>query len=128
VCDDGWCVAPAAAGTCGGGGDDGGSVPDAEVPSIDATPDAAATQLHVVVEGRGKVVVNPLGVECVGTQAIPGDCFFPAPADSQQTLLPVETSPGAPFTGWTTANCAGSNGECTVTIDAAIVLVGAGFQ
>jgi hypothetical protein len=130
VCADGWCTAPDA--VCGA---------PADARLIDATPADAAlvdgapidaeppgAELHVVVDGRGKVVIDPLGEECIGTNSVPGDCTYPLEPGSVQTLLPVETSPAADFDAWTTANCENESGACIVTVEAPVTLVGARFQ
>ncbi len=96
-------------------------------PTDAAGPDAGAFTLHVVVQGRGKVVIEPLGVECIGTQGTPGDCVFDAPVNSVQTLLPVQTHSQTQFTGWTTDNCSAEPAACTLTMDQPVVLVGAAF-
>jgi hypothetical protein len=128
TCSDGWCVAPEAAGTCAAPADADPGRPDGPPGAIDAGADAAPATLHVVVQGRGKVVVDPLGVECLGTQGTPGDCLFPVGAGTTQTLLPVETNPNSPFVGWTTANCLAEPGACTLDMDGDVVLVGASFE
>jgi hypothetical protein len=133
VCgDDGWCAAPEVAGRClaSDGPRPDGARPDAppvDAPPADAPPiDAAGADLHVVVSGRGKIVVSPLDVECVGTQNMPGDCHFGVAPGSQVTLLPVTTHQNYPFAGWTTPNCEGS-GACELTLEAPVTLVGASF-
>ena len=137
---DGWCAAPGVAGSCGDEpGDDAAvpshdapesredAAPDAEVPDA-APPDAPGAELRVVVSGRGKVVIEPLGVECEGMTGIPGDCTFPASPGLEVTLLPVDTHPQDTFAGWTTANCQDSPGACVLDVGAPVTLVGASFE
>lgn len=130
VCADGWCTAPANAGTCGAPPIDaepqGSDAPDGVPPDAEP-PDAAAAVLHVVVQGRGKVVIDPLGVECVGAQGTPGDCTFPVTPGSMQTLLPLQTHPQSPFAAWTTDNCSAQAEACVLTMEPPGVLVGARF-
>jgi hypothetical protein len=131
VCADGWCVSPEAVGSCRLPAIDGGAEPDAAAPRPDAMTaplDAGVVQLHVLVQGRGKVVIDPLGEECVGTNNTPGDCAYELPPGTTQTLLPVQTHQNWPFAGWTTENCSGEPGACTLVIDDAVVLVSATFQ
>jgi hypothetical protein len=131
---DGWCAAPDVAGTCGDEPGDDAAVADAPVLPDDAAlpdaapPDAAGAELHVVVSGRGKVIIEPLGVECAGMQGAPGDCTFPAAPDLEVTLLPTDTHPQDTFAGWTTANCEASPGACVLTVTAPVTLVGASFE
>jgi hypothetical protein len=128
---DGWCAAPGVAGTCGSIDHDAATGSDAEpdaVPADAAPPDAASASLHLVVSGRGKVIVEPLGVECVSTNGNPGDCTFPASPGTEVTLLPTDTHPQDTFAAWTTANCEAETGACVITIEAPVTLVGASFQ
>lgn len=128
---DGWCASPEVAGTCDERDDDA-SVHDASLADASRAdappPDAAGAELRVVVSGRGKVIIEPLGEECEGLQGTPGDCTFPAAPGTEVTLLPADTHPQDSFAGWTTANCEGSPGECVVTIIAPVTLVGASFE
>jgi hypothetical protein len=132
VCgSDGWCAAPDVAGGCGAALDAAvpdGAAPDGETPVDGVPPDAAGAELHVVVSGRGKVVIEPLSVECEGIGGAPGDCTFPAAPGTEVTLLPVDTHPQDTFAGWTTANCESSPGTCVVTVEAPVTLVGAAFE
>jgi hypothetical protein len=119
VCARGWCAAA----------DHGERCDDAS--SVDADPDGSVdgpgAELHLVVSGRGSVLVEPLGVSCEGTQSTPGDCRFPAAPGVEVTLLPVPTHPQTSFAGWTTDNCAAAADACTIEIEAPVVLVGARF-
>jgi hypothetical protein len=138
VCADGWCVASAElAASCaarpdGPPAEDDARPIDASVldgPPPDAPPpDASLHVLHVIVQGRGKVVVSPLGVECVGSNGAPGDCEWSVEPGSEQTLLPVDTHPADSFAGWSTANCSAEPAACVLAMDAAVTLVGATFE
>jgi len=125
--EDGWCAAPDVAGSCAARTD----APDARPvdAAIDgAASDAGVAQLHVIVAGRGKVVVDPLGVECIGYAGVPGDCLFDVSPGATEMLLPVETTPSSAFAGWTTDNCAEAASSCTVTMEPPVTLVGARFN
>jgi hypothetical protein len=127
VCgDDGYCAAPAIAGTC--------KAPDArestDAPDVadgpfdapvDGTPDAAPAQLHLTITGKGKVS-DPSGTITCMT-----DCLFPAIPNDTITLTAVGSG-GHPFQDWTTANCMGMGATCTVTIVAPVTTVTAKFQ
>jgi hypothetical protein len=129
ICNSGRCASPDVP-TCGN--DDAAPAPDAHtidaVPVDAAAPDANVDDLHVVVQGRGKVVIDALAAECVGTNGTPGDCHYAVEDGTSLTFLPVETSPASPFSAWTTPNCSAETGACTLVIDAPAVLVGAQFQ
>jgi hypothetical protein len=142
VCgSDGWCAAPDVAGTCGlvvdGAAADAGRAdgplvdgPLVDGPLVDAgldarPVDAPGAVLHVLVSGKGKVVVDPLSVECVGP---PGDCTYGANPGDDVTLTAVATNGGHAFSDWSTANCQGQGVSCTVTIMAPATTVGATFQ
>lgn len=124
---DGWCAAPAVAGHCDQAVDASGGDGAVDAP-LDAATDTAidaAAALRVVISGRGSVVLDLPGAECVGP---PGDCTFGVMPGAMVTLTAVPDSPGHPFAGWTTPNCTAAVLSCTVTIDAAVVLVGAQFD
>jgi hypothetical protein len=122
---DGYCAAPAVAGTCGFVVD---AATSADASPSDAPPsDAGTAQLHVIVQGRGKVSVDPLGMECTGTNTADGDCMFDVPSGASEMLTPVQTNPQSSFVDWTTANCAGMT-ACTVTVDPPVTLVTAMFS
>ncbi|MCA9674029.1 MAG: hypothetical protein KC464_03225, partial [Myxococcales bacterium] len=89
--------------------------------AVDATPLAT---LRVLISGRGRVVAGTLG-QCDGPS---GDCSWDVEAGVMVDLVPVDTHPQDTFAGWSTANCAGETGACTVTIVAPQTLVGATFQ
>lgn len=131
----GWCATPdvsckvgddAAPDPIDGAPDDARAVDGPPAPD-GPPPDAAGAELRVLVSGRGKVVVEPLGVECVGTTGAPGDCTFGVAPGTEVTLVPLQTHPNYPFAEWTTANCAGETGACTVTVDPPSVVVAASF-
>lgn len=137
---DGWCAAPPRAGRCqtligdAGVADDPdaeGTVADAR-ESIDASVplvDAAmpTVTLRVVVSGRGRVLIDPGDWTCEGSQNQAGDCSFDVVAGAQLTLVPAATHQHWDFAGWTTGNCAGQSGACTLDLDAA-TLVAARFS
>ena len=147
VCgSDGWCAAPDVAGTCGlvvdGAAADAartdgplvdgplvdGARLDARGPDAraDARPvDAPGAVLHVLISGKGKVSVDPLGVACT---APPGDCTYGASSGDDVTLTATATDGGHHFVDWSTANCQGMGASCTVTITAPTTTVGATFQ
>jgi hypothetical protein len=98
---------------------------------VDADPvpdgDPSLAHLRIVVNGRGRVVVEPLGVSCDGTNTTPGDCQFSAAPNTEVNLLPVQLHPASPFRGWTTTNCSAFEGACTLTLPQTTTLVGARF-
>jgi len=148
---DGWCAAPDVAGTCGliadGATVDGsvvdGSVVDgpehdgpvADASNIDASrpdarpdaspPDAAGAVLHVLVSGHGKVLIDPLGVECTSP---PGDCSYGANPGDTVSFTAKTTDGSHKFLGWTTSNCMGQGVQCVTTIIAPATTVGAQFE
>ena len=136
---DGWCAAPDVAGSC----DERRDAPDAmradaEPPiEIDASvPDAAdpdgmpdvVVKLKLIVEGRGKVTVSPLGEDCYGVNNGSMTCEYMLGFGSTQHMVPLEEGGGSQWVGWTTSNCSAQVGECTLMFTAAETLVVAKFQ
>jgi len=130
VCDEGgWCTAPDQIGTCPERPDRMDAGVDAD-PTIDAPSDGGLTAaLRILITGRGRVLVDPAGVECERfASGEGGDCTFLVPASEPQTLTAERSHPSSPFAGWTTENCLGQDTVCTVTVNPPGVLVSASFN
>lgn len=118
TCAGGWCTAGE---TC----EDEPITADARPDEVDAALHATA-QLHLRVERKGKVVVEPFGDACENSGAGTGDCTFEVPADSEQTLTPVQTD--HEFDKWESPPCAGEPAACTLTVVAPMVSITAKFR
>ncbi|MCE9572392.1 MAG: hypothetical protein K8W52_04485 [Deltaproteobacteria bacterium] len=124
---DGWCAAPAVAGSC--------ATADAAIPMIDAAQDApvdaspmvdaASATLRLVISGKGKIVSDQPGVQCTNN---PGDCSFSIAAGTAVVLTAVNTNPNYTFVDWATPNCQGQGTSCTLTVAAPVSLVTATFE
>jgi hypothetical protein len=136
---DGWCAAPPVAGTCDERRENPDAMPiDAEPPieidasAPDAQPDAmpdVVVKLTVIVEGRGKVRISPLGEDCIGMNNTSVECGpFLLGFESVQHLVPLQEGGGSEWVGWTTDNCSAFPNECTLTLTAAETLVVGKFQ
>ena len=135
VCgSDGYCAAPAIAGRCDEARDAPEGDPDADVVDAgiaDARPDArpdAATRLRIVIGGRGKVAVSPLGVECVAVDNGGADCVFNTAPGADLDLLASEVHQHWMWDRWT-SGCSGSDPLCAIstTTGGGATLVGARF-
>jgi hypothetical protein len=95
---------------------------DAWVPPIDAAPQLI--NLHIVINGRGLVVVNTSTCDSNGPQH--GNCFVQAPRGTPATLH-ASAHQNYHFESWTTQACAGQGATCTFT-PIADTLVGITFR
>lgn len=151
VCSQNWCTAPQLAGTCGSDGPvdpdgfvdpDGPPGPDSTVHtdgSPDAEPDAppppppdastgpdASALLNLLVHGRGRVTVQPIGVQCDGRHNQTVQCPFTVMPNAFLSLSAIETHPSSDFQFWS-LSCSGS-GACNVTMNQPVVSVRADFS
>jgi hypothetical protein len=126
VCgEDGWCAAPAVAGTCaaipaGPQGDAGSGVTPIDAASRMAT-------LIVVVSGKGRVETDQ-GDPCEnGSPNTPLECRYLVPEDTPATLVAIPVHHRWTFEGWS-APCRDDPGESTCSlVVASDTLVAAGF-
>src|SRR2546421_11344635 len=107
---DGFCAAPEIAGTCKSRGADAGR-----------PPDAAGASLHVMVAGPGRITDTSGAIQCAM------DCSFTVAPGRAITLNAVPNE-DKQLDHWTTANCAGQDTSCTITVDAPVVTVGVKFH
>lgn len=133
---NGWCAAqgvvcsldPDAASPDAAGpdaGDTDAADGDAMMPT-DGTPmiDAGA-DLRIVISGRGSVVGDYPGVDCMSP---PGDCTYGISPGTMVMLTAVDGPGGHAFVDWTTPNCMGMGRTCVVTVTAPITLVSVAFN
>ncbi|MDB4952816.1 MAG: hypothetical protein JWO36_385 [Myxococcales bacterium] len=126
---DQFCAAPSVAGHCAklarsdAGTVDGLVLHDGAMPHVDARPpdapapaDAAPAptiQLHIVITGKGRVVVNG-SASCDSSGPQHGNCLLAAPI-SVPAMLQASGHQQDSFDGWTTQACAGQGATCTFT-------------
>lgn len=138
VCgSSGWCAAQgvvcsldADAATDGADTDAGDGAIDARMDApndgaIDAQPIDAGATLRIVISGRGSVIGDFPGVDCMSP---PGDCSYGIDPGTVVMLTAVDGPGGHDFVDWTTPNCMGMGRTCVVTVTAPITLVGASFN
>lgn len=116
------CASPSIAGTCAQHPQDGGvdapALHDAAAPPRDAPPlDAAMhVDMHVKIDGAGKVVVDNVGT-CDTTAPSHGDCHYSVLLGASVTLHAIETT--MKFDKWT-GSCSGDSATCNVDATAAL--------
>ncbi len=115
---DGYCSAPAIAGSCGGEVVIEGT-PDARPPI-----DAAGATLRIVIAGKGRVTLEAPEFACESRGAM--ICLVTVPA-SASLVLAATANPNRRFEGWTTANCSSQGATCTVLASTGTTLVKARF-
>ncbi|HEU4730944.1 MAG TPA: hypothetical protein VFT22_23775 [Kofleriaceae bacterium] len=114
VCgNDGLCASPEVAGHCASQG------PEGDVPHDAGARDAAIdgptlVNLHVMIAGKGNVLVDGIGV-CSSADPQRGDCTFQIAPHVAQTVHAVMIELDQVFIGWTSATCKGQYATCTFT-------------
>lgn len=93
--------------------------------SIDAQAIDAGATVRIVISGRGSIVGDFPGVNCVSP---PGDCSYGIAPSTVVMLTAVDGPGGHDFIDWTTPNCMGVGRTCTVTVTAPVTLVSASFD
>jgi hypothetical protein len=110
VCgDDGLCAAPEIAGQCAARALDAGGL-------VDARRDASATaQLHVLITGKGRVVVDGIGT-CNSGDPQRGDCLYDIRLEVLQTVHAEQIQLDQAFLGWGSETCSDAPAICTFTM------------
>jgi hypothetical protein len=106
---DGYCAAPAVAGTCNPNG-------DSAEPQI--------VSLIVTIAGKGKVSIDKVGT--CDSETSGGTCMFDVTPGVMRSLKAIENK-DREFISWTSL-CSGSTMTCTVTPVMALTYVGAKFE
>lgn len=132
VCDHGWCVDPSARDTCDEPVSADARPPEDGPPEV-TTPDAAVPDaaldvaLRVVIEGRGRVAIGPIGEVCESLEQTGADCTYQVPAATSIELLAVSVHHNWQFESWTTGACTDQGAQCSFQIDRQ-TLIGARFR
>ena len=103
------------------------AAPACYAPDLPACAPDCEAELELFVDGRGKLVVEPLDVECKGGGGDDGKrCDFEAEVGLDLIVTAVDQGDDR-FDGWTTANCDGQDEQCAVVVESPETVVGARF-
>ena len=96
-------------------------------PDLPACAPDCDAELDLIVDGHGKLVVEPLDVECKSGRGDDGKrCDFEAQVGLDLVVTAVDQGDDR-FVGWTTGNCDGQDEQCVLVVESPETVVGARF-